>query len=440
MSIKLGGGSITSARIGSAQVSKLYLGSIEVWSATVLLLHFDGAFTDSSPNNLTITNTNAGISTSQSKFGGSSAYFDGSSYLQITPISSEFNMSVGDWTLEAWIYITTPNMYQSIFSVTGGFNAHLYNDNALYINDAITGNGGFVGGSWSANQWYHLAIVRKDGILTVYQNGTQIGSALPVPFGATSSNVFVGYAENGSAYFRGYIDEFRIIKGYAAYTSNFTPPSLPFGANETLLLHMDGSNGSTTFTDSSTYPKTVIVNGNTTISTSQDKFGGSSAYFDGQSLLRVPASVGQFGLEDFTIECWAYPTDTSIFGICGQRQGFSGGGYGFVLYFYQGSTYCVISTNGNNWDISQGGTDVVPLNQWSHIAFVRHGNKFTYYVNGQKSFDFTYAEPILYINEDFTIGAAGYGGQYANGYIDELRIIKGYAAYTSNFTPPISPF
>jgi len=81
-------------------------------------------------------------------------------------------------------------------------------------------------------------------------------------------------------------------------------------SNVSLLLHCDGSNGSTTFTDNSPSPKTVTANGNASVSTAQSKFGGASAVFDGTGdYLSLDGSSGfAFGTGDFTIEFWLSPS------------------------------------------------------------------------------------------------------------------------------------
>ncbi len=86
-------------------------------------------------------------------------------------------------------------------------------------------------------------------------------------------------------------------------------------ANTVLLLHADGSNGSTVFVDSGSNGKTVTAYGNAQISTAQSKFGGASAYFDGNGdYLSVPSSDDwSFGTEAFTMEAWIRLDDTSTY-------------------------------------------------------------------------------------------------------------------------------
>lgn len=233
MALKLGSGAPTALKVGSTAVSKAYLGSTVVYSTAVtpaLLMHFDGAnnstsFTDSSPSGLTFArNGSPVISTAQSKFGGASGYFAGGSD-SIESQDDLFDFSSGDWTLEFWMYPTVASQFQCLFTIEGGINVHLYTDNKIYVNDAITGAGGFSGGSFGTDQWYHIAVARESGTLRVFADGELVGYA-SVPFGTATSPIKICSAY--SSPFTGYIDELRVVHGTAIYTAAFTPPTAPF--------------------------------------------------------------------------------------------------------------------------------------------------------------------------------------------------------------------
>ena len=209
-----------------------------------LLLHGDGAdgsttIVDSSPLPKTVTAVgNAQISTAQSKFGGASIAFDGAGdYLQ-SPTNSEFVLGTGDFTLEAWIYplgfAGAPNFndYGPIFDYR---TANASQVNVLlsflgssilyfYVNGAIR----IIGTAISTNQWTHVALARSSGTTRVFINGTQAGSNYSDANNYVSSVFRIGGNVNTDAFFNGYIDDLRITKGVARYTSNFTPPTAPF--------------------------------------------------------------------------------------------------------------------------------------------------------------------------------------------------------------------
>jgi hypothetical protein len=210
-----------------------------------------------------------------------------------------------------------------------------------------------------------------------------------------------------------------------------------------LLLHCDGTNGSTTFTDNSPSPKTVTSNNGAAISTAQSKFGGASAFFDGtDDYLSINYnSAFNFGTNSFTWESWIYPTNISgIDGIYATSGG-SGVNPKFVIHLNAGtpSIHYNNLTNGN--DLYTTATSAVSINTWTHLAFVRNGSNWTWYINGNSAGTGTNNTNITFTSQPTYIG---YGGEAYftpfNGYIDELRITNGVARYTGNFTPSTTAF
>lgn len=217
-----------------------------------------------------------------------------------------------------------------------------------------------------------------------------------------------------------------------------------------LLLPMTGSNGGVTFTDYSPTPKTVSVFGNTNTSTAQSKWGGSSGYFDetGDYLTVPKSSAFNFGADPFTIEVYAYLSSygTNVSSLIGFGKQTASDYYslritvtptGFLAYNY--------STNGTT-DTSRATTSTFPLTTWKHVALCREGNTLTIYSDGVAVESVTVTGSIYYSSADpVSIGTcADFGGfTYANkwhGYLQDLRITKGAARYTADFTPPSGPF
>lgn len=216
----------------------------------------------------------------------------------------------------------------------------------------------------------------------------------------------------------------------------------PYFANVSLLMHMDGSNGSTTFTDSSSSARTLTATGGASISTTQSKFGGASGYFDGDGdgVTMADSDDFAFGSGNFTIEAWVYPLNgTPANTIFSQRAFGTETQLAIALYVSSGSTYLVVSSDGGEWEIDAGGSVSVPDNQWSHIAMVRNGSQWRVYVNGQVS-QTTTSEISVYNSTADGGVAQSTAGQYFYGYIDELRVTKGVARYTAAFTPPTAAF
>lgn len=241
----------------------------------------------------------------------------------------------------------------------------------------------------------------------------------------------------------GYIFRVRAINAlgegpYGSASGTITPS----GLDVRLLMHFDGTNGSTTFTDSSSNAFTVTGSGDAQISTTQSKFGSASAEFtgDGDSLEVGSESSFDFGSDDFTIECWVYISNPSDVNSIVSKRATNESQLAFDFLVLSNSTHLVVSTNGTSWAINGTGNKTISSNQWTHIALVRNGSSFKTYVDGEQASSFTNSSAIFDSSEPLRIGSAGVATQHTVGYIDELRIVKGTAVYTADFTPPTAPF
>jgi hypothetical protein len=187
-----------------------------------------GIYDSAMQNNLT-TVGDAKISTTQSKFGGSSMYFDGTGdYLKVNSNIS-LALGAGDFTLELWMY---PNATYS-GGYAGIVDSRTSADGAGLIYFGYTGTANQIGwkdnntnvvtGTVTQSAWNHVAVVRSNGTMKLYINGSSVST------GANSTNYSVPFTYIGSSFdsyaFNGYIDDLRITKGYARYTTTFTPPT-----------------------------------------------------------------------------------------------------------------------------------------------------------------------------------------------------------------------
>ena len=220
-------------------------------------------------------------------------------------------------------------------------------------------------------------------------------------------------------------------------------------ASTVLLLHGNGTNGSTSFTDSSTYTHTVAASGDIQISTAQSELGGASISFDNSnSYLYTPYSTDfDFGSGAFTIDMWVYDADyssgltlysrSSNNGFVPRESSFSISNAS-TLHMYYG----VRGSNQTQYDFPVG---TMSNNTWNHIAFTRDaGGIIRAFLNGVPSAS-TYSDSVN-LNADpsmlVSIGNFLAGGPYAHTafFIDELHISKGVAQWTSNFTPPMQEY
>jgi hypothetical protein len=237
----------------------------------------------------------------------------------------------------------------------------------------------------------------------------------------------------------------------------------PYFKNTTLLLPGNGTNGATnnTFLDASTNNFTITRNGNTTQGTfspfSQTGWGN---YFDGSGdyLSTTNVAALRLGAGDFTCEVWIYPlrlTNTNGQAIFGT--------YSFVtpsnldrgwLVQLNSSGYpnfLILNPTGAGVFASITSSTLVNINAWNHIAAVRSGtgsNNISLYLNGTlvgsatSNGDDTFSATDFHIatyRSDFLSPSVGNSGVSFQGYISNLRIVKGTAVYTSNFTPPTTP-
>jgi hypothetical protein len=210
------------------------------FSSVALLFNGDGtngstSFTDLSSNSQTITAVgNAQVDTSIKKFGTGSVKFDGTGdYLDI-PGSEDFNFGSGDFTIEFWLNINSNNVTQAITDPRSSDNDNVplvwvqgYSGVVYYY---AGGANKIVGTTQLATgQWYHVALARNGSTTTLYLDGSSEGSFTDNLTYIQPTTLKIGQRYTGTAFnLDGYLDDFRITKGLARYTANFTPPTAEF--------------------------------------------------------------------------------------------------------------------------------------------------------------------------------------------------------------------
>lgn len=216
------------------------------FASVSLLLHFDEDFTDSSTNALTVTaNGNAQISTAESKFGGASGLFDGNGdYLSLgTTMPTALQIGGGDFTVEAWVYLTatsTQSLIGNLDDISGAgswwmiFNSTFTGLHTVQFCGTSSQVFKFGTSTLATNQWVHVAVSRQETSIRCFVDGTQLGSTQTCSnfTGSYSIPTLIGMSYHTSLGYTRYpltgsVDDLRVTK-VARYASNFTPPTAPF--------------------------------------------------------------------------------------------------------------------------------------------------------------------------------------------------------------------
>lgn len=213
-----------------------------------------------------------------------------------------------------------------------------------------------------------------------------------------------------------------------------------------LLLHCEGADGSTTFTDSAT-GKTVTPNGDAHIEVDQYKFGSASAYFDGSGdYLAVDSADFDLSTGDFTIDFWLRYDGTANVYPClfsNSAASWSANALSFAVdHVWSTGKVIFASYNFNLAAPMLVSTTTISTGVWYHVAVVRSGNTFKLYINGTAEDTETYAGAINFnYNGGMKIGWSWDGADgYYKGYLDEIRISKGIARWTADFDVPAAAY
>jgi len=426
-------------------------------SGTSLLTCQSNRFKDSSANNFTLT-VNGNTSVQRfNPFGapdtysaatiGGSGYFDGNGdYLSVAD-NAALDLSTGDFTIECWAFPITGiadydgligKRSQSTFS--GGDWRIAYRSASTAFGIASGSNNiDRLTPAVNLNAWNHIAFVRSSGTLSCYANGVRGANLTWTENLDNAEALLIGLNVSGND-FPGYISNVRIVKGTAVYSgATYTVPTAPLTVitNTSLLLSM---------TNAGIYDNAMMADletvGNAQVSTTQKKFGTGSMYFDGSGdwLAGPPTPQTDLGSGNFTIECWLYRTASGAGSDSGiVSRGAPGSLNGFVFAYTSSN---VLTFNFNYSGAIVTGSTAIPINTWTHVAVTRSGTTFRLFVNGTVDATNTSSNSqTLNAGDIFYVGRSGYdSSRIVTGYIDDLRITKGYARYTANFTVPTEAF
>jgi hypothetical protein len=380
---------------------------------------------------------------------GGSGYFDGTGDYITLPANAAFAPGTGDFTVDGWIY-SGSNTLQTIWAQTvSGTNYFVveanYPSSVVQITTTASGGGTAItsAATLRLNAWNYFTISRTSGTITVWCNGsagtatsntTNLTNTSYVPTigtysHSTATNILIGYLAN-----------LRYIKGTALSGATVATSLNTAVTNTQALLNYTNAG-----IFDSTAKNVLETVGNAQVSTTQAKFGTTSMYFDGTGdYLITPSStsspIQSFSFPgDYTIECWvrtsSFSTDQGIFDT--RNSGVSTLG---VTVFFDTNSKINLFMNGLTRITS---STSYSTNTWYHIALVRSGSTNTLYVDGTSVGTYTFSSSLT--DNSLTVGSVvnfrdTTSTYHFNGYMDDLRITKGYARYTTTFTPPTAAF
>jgi len=368
------------------------------------------------------------------------AEFDGTTKYLSTPSNAAFNFGTNDFTIELWAYkrfsgndliITNRSLVGTTFAGdwwidtnAGQIRLQFKNtSNVQYYAQTATID-------FPVGEWFHIAVVKNGSTLSGYLNGNSIGSvSVTGSFGITGS-VYIGSFTNDSTWsWNGYISNVRIVKGIAVYTQNFTPPVSQLTAiPATSLLTCQSS----TFVDNSPNAFTITNTGSvTTYKPPYSPFYAAS--FGTGNYLYAPSNAAfQMSTGDFTIECWFRVTSTGSYAVLVDMRNGTTNAVAPQIYLSNGDTLMYHVSNVNR---ITGPT--VSIDTWYHVAVCKSSSVTKMFVNGlQVGSNYSDTNNYIINSPKIAVTSSLNGTGYLPGIISNLRIVKGTAVYTSDFTPP----
>tara|TARA_B100001559_G_scaffold315467_1_gene317383 strand:+ start:809 stop:4894 length:4086 start_codon:yes stop_codon:yes gene_type:complete len=425
------------------------------------------ALTEAEPNNIT----------------NGSYYFAATDRKITSASSSDFTMGTStDFTIEFWYKATTVNSSGYWFDIGSNTFVIQYFSSKTKIgiwNSSFTIQGPSNVGT-SENVWHHCVAQRSGSTFQCFINGTSIGT------NSTSHNLnqttitLNNYGGGGSYGHVGYLSDFRVVKGTAVYSGNFTPPngpltltggsypsntnvntSIPSGhtklltANHSSGAFDDDSNSNHTLTatgtvtpsagiegapvDQSSSPHTLSLQGNTAhsyVSSFAQGSGGSALFgeYVGQNntsigtLIPTASSDFTLGTGDYCIDGWfknTMPVNTST--THNQRL-FDLGDNGCRIFFKNGE---IKAQTGSSTQMTYSPGADFGTNKWHHFALQRSSGTTKFFLGGVQRTSIS--DTQNHATTACKIG--GYGGNDTDsykfqGYISDFRVVKGATAHT----------
>lgn len=430
------------ATLAGADVDTSSYGVFIPGSAVVLLAHLNSNFTDSSASAKTITaNGNAAISASQSVFENGSCAFDGTGDYLSVPDSADFDMSGGTWAIDCWTRVTDLSAARYVWSQETDANNYmgLIISTAGRLTFAVVAAGVTVvsvataDGAVATNNWYHMAVCESGNNYYLFVDGQLLATSSDTDRPANYTGTFnIGRLTSSAANdFQGYIDEFRVTKGYVRFSSTID-------SYTKLLLHGDNSGAS--ILDASPNRRTVTVNGDCANQATVKKFGKGAISFDGTGDYLTVADSTDFDFSGgvWTVDAWIYPTSLAAASTILEISTDANNNLVLALSA-TGALLFAIKTASVTTVSLQSGPGEISANEWSHIAVVENGNNYYLFINGSLVASTSDTDRPLDYTQAPQIGL-GTSVSYFTGYMDEFRVSKGVARWTADFDAPTAAY
>jgi len=372
------------------------------------------------------TNSSVTASSTQSNFYGGSHHWNAASdTLQYAEQGNELVFGTGDYTIECWLYddnghngggsgrcyIFDNRIGGSVVGDPPTLTGYIDNHNSIKIYDGASTITHTV--SDTRYRWIHYAVTREGTTTRMFVDGVLVGSSTNST-NFTNNGIGIGRATDANYGWAGYIQDFRVYKGVAKYTSDFVVPAT---SPDILPDTPSGVSGSSKLT----------------------KITDGAVAFDGtnDTLSVADSDDFTFGSGDFTMEAFVYNKSSGYRSIV-QKYGGAPASSSWFWSMYNGQNNFYYYSGGNEPSVISGQTH---YNKWVHCAVSREGNTIRIFDNGQLTgtLDVSSYDTMNDSTVPLDIGA-DYADNYdMDGFISNVRIVKGTALYTSNFTPPTAP-
>ena len=440
---------------------------ISPFTTHLLTLPTNDSFIDSSANALTITPTGTPAQGTFTPFGRnwnwSTLLGYGTYGYQTLPANIQYDITGADFTIEFWANFITWNTmdYSGMQMFTtfeqgsgwatgwnGGVGSNMFFQTILNgaTQTSIDTTGIMPGTNFQLGTWNHFTVMQKTNVIYFYLNGIMTYSAAAPIVAGTGDRLAIGvYQQNfdyaGNPNF--YLSNSRIVKGTAVYstTTGFTPSIVPLTSisNTVLLIHQSNSsvdnsplNSTITNIESGTAPSIHRFSLSTQGYTYNSIINSGSIYFNESSVITVSSSTAfSFGgSANFTVEAWVYwPA------VAASTQ---------TYIEFNGTTRLIIGRTSTGFRLYNNGTErgftynFGPLGTWYHLAVVRKSGFISVYINGTLA-NTPYADTTAWSHTVANIGRNYDAAEPMIGYVANLRVVTGVAAYMSNFTSPDTP-